>query len=246
MIFVTGDIHGSRDIQKLSASNFPMQPQLSREDFVIICGDFGLVWQDCAEERRWLNWLEEKPWTTLWVDGNHENFDRLHTYPATEWHGGKIQKITPHIFHLCRGQIFQLENRRIFTMGGAESRDKEYRRAGVSWWAEELPAETELQHAREALERVNWNVDVVISHCLSTKMQQKLFKEWNYPQNRLTDFFQELDEKLDFRLWFSGHYHPSKQCDPRHVILYDAIVQLTENGFQPQLPQEPDSLFTNI
>ena len=56
----------------------------------------------------------------------------------------------------------------------------------------------------------------------------------------------ELDEKLDFRLWFSGHYHLSKQCDPRHVILYDAIVQLTENGFQPQLPQEPDSLFTNI
>ncbi|MFQ9436247.1 MAG: metallophosphoesterase [Ruminococcus callidus] len=165
-----------------------------------------------------------KPWTTLWVDGNHENFDRLHTYPATEWHGGKIQKITPHIFHLCRGQVFQLENRRIFTMGGAESRDKEYRRAGVSWWAEELPAETELRHAREALEHVNWNVDVVISHCLSTKMQQKLFKEWNYPQNRLTDFFQELDEKLDFRLWFSGHYHLSKQCDPRHVILYDAIV----------------------
>ena len=148
MIFVTGDIHGSRDIQKLSASNFSMQPQLSREDFVIICGDFGLVWQDCAEERRWLNWLEEKPWTTLWVDGNHENFDRLHTYPATEWHGGKIQKIMPHVFHLCRGQIFQLENRRIFTMGGAESRDKEYRRAGVSWWTEELPAETELQHAR--------------------------------------------------------------------------------------------------
>jgi len=106
LIFVTGDIHGSRDIQKLSASNFPMQPQLSREDFVIICGDFGLVWQDCAEERRWLNWLEEKPWTTLWVDGNHENFDRLHTYPATEWHGGKIQKIMPHVFHLCRGQIF--------------------------------------------------------------------------------------------------------------------------------------------
>ena len=52
MIFVTGDIHGSRDIQKLSASNFPMQPQLSREDFVIICGDFGLVWQDCAEDRK--------------------------------------------------------------------------------------------------------------------------------------------------------------------------------------------------
>lgn len=182
MIFVTGDIHGSRDIQKFSTSNFSMQPQLSREDFVIICGDFGLVWQDCAEERHWLNWLEEKPWTTLWVDGNHENFDRLHTYPATEWHGGKIQKIMPHVFHLCRGQIFQLENRRIFTMGGAESRDKEYRRAGVSWWTEELPAETELQHAREALERVNWNVDVVSATAFPQKCSKSCSKSGIIPR----------------------------------------------------------------
>ena len=90
----------------------------------------------------------------------------------------------------------------------------------------------------------HWNVYTRILKHL--RKQQKLFKEWNYPQNRLTDFLQELDEKLDFRLWFSGHYHLSKQCDPRHVILYNAIVQLTENGFQPQLPQELDSLFTNI
>lgn len=76
-----------------------MQNQLSREDFMIICGDFGLIWKDCEEERNWLKWLEDRPWTTLWIDGNHENFDRLKSFSTEKWNGGLIQKITPHIFH---------------------------------------------------------------------------------------------------------------------------------------------------
>lgn len=124
MILITGDLHGEHDIQKFSVSCFPLQKQLSRKDYVIICGDFGLVWRDSSEERQWLKWLEDKPWTTLWIDGNHENFARLKAFPTERWHGGLIQKITPHIFHLCRGQIFQLEEYRIFAMGGAESHDK--------------------------------------------------------------------------------------------------------------------------
>ena len=100
-----------------------MQNQLSREDFMIICGDFGLIWEDCEEERNWLKWLEDRPWTTLWIDGNHENFDRLKSFSIEKWNGGLIQKITPHIFHLCRGQVFQIEGYRIFAMGGGESHD---------------------------------------------------------------------------------------------------------------------------
>ncbi len=60
----------------------------------------------------------------------------------------------------------------------------------------------------------------------------------SYTENRLTDFFQELDENLDFRLWFSGHYHFSKQFDERHVLLYDTIVQLTGGGFRKCFPVE--------
>ena len=121
MIFITGDLHGSLDISKFSERNFQMQNQLSREDFMIICGDFGLIWEDCEEERNWLKWLEDRPWTTLWIDGNHENFDRLKSFSIEKWNGGLIQKITPHIFHLCRGQVFQIEGYRIFAMGGGAS-----------------------------------------------------------------------------------------------------------------------------
>jgi hypothetical protein len=44
MIYVTGDTHGRKDIDKLYASCFPEGQTLTREDYVIICGDFGALW----------------------------------------------------------------------------------------------------------------------------------------------------------------------------------------------------------
>lgn len=70
MIFITGDIHGNIDISKLNSKNFPEGKHLTRNDYVIVCGDFGLVWNESEEEFYWRNWLENKPWTTLWVCGN--------------------------------------------------------------------------------------------------------------------------------------------------------------------------------
>lgn len=43
-IFITGDTHGSYDIQKLARKNFPEGKTLTKDDYVIICGDFGCVW----------------------------------------------------------------------------------------------------------------------------------------------------------------------------------------------------------
>lgn len=44
MIYVTGDTHGCLDVKKLSIKNFKEQKSLTKEDYVIICGDFGLTW----------------------------------------------------------------------------------------------------------------------------------------------------------------------------------------------------------
>ena len=79
MIYVTGDTHG--DFRRFSTDIFPEQKEMTKEDFVIICGDFGGIW--CQEDNRkamknenyWLDWLDQKPFTTLFVCGNHENFD---------------------------------------------------------------------------------------------------------------------------------------------------------------------------
>lgn len=71
-----------------------------------------MVWEESGEsasERYWLKWLEDKPFTTVFVCGNHENFDRLYQYPVKEWHGGKVHEIRPHVLHLMRGEIFDIE-----------------------------------------------------------------------------------------------------------------------------------------
>lgn len=73
MIYLTGDTHAHIDIHKLCKSNFD-DSALTKKDYLIILGDFGLVWNNppTPEERYWLNWLNDKNYTTLFIDGNHE------------------------------------------------------------------------------------------------------------------------------------------------------------------------------
>ena len=71
-IYVTGDIHAEPD--RFNTENFPEQKELTHDDYMIICGDFGLVWAEDKESKGVLvldDWLEERPYTTLFVDGNH-------------------------------------------------------------------------------------------------------------------------------------------------------------------------------
>jgi len=46
MIFITGDTHIPYDIGKLSTKRFSQQKLLAKNDYVIICGDFGGVWNN--------------------------------------------------------------------------------------------------------------------------------------------------------------------------------------------------------
>lgn len=233
MIYITGDIHGSMDINKLNSKNFPECKKITRSDYVIICGDFGLVWEENSRcDKYWLKWLDNKPWTTLWIDGNHENFDLLKEYPTEDWKGGKIQKITDNVIHLCRGSVFDIDGTSIFAFGGAESHDKQYRRLGVSIWEEELPSYEEMETGRKNLEAVGWKVDIVVTHSLPLHIQSQLFSYMDYGKNILNGYFDEIDERLDFRYWFSGHYHKSQRYDDKHYLIYNEIVKLTQSGFK--------------
>ena len=121
MIYITGDTHGG--FQRFGSKYFPQQTQMGRNDYMIICGDFGGLWDGGQKDQHWLDWLAEKPFTTLFVDGNHENFDLLNALPEKEWHGGRVHEVRENILHLMRGQIFTFGGLTWFTMGGASSHD---------------------------------------------------------------------------------------------------------------------------
>lgn len=154
MIFITGDTHGPNPIglhsvdgfgRRLNKENFPEQNGMTCDDYVIICGDFGGIWNydsrydnthsafkdkicldhgESKEEKYWLDWLAKKNFTVLFCDGNHENFDRLYrAYPDVSFHGGCAHQIRENIFHLMRGYIFDFCSLSFFVFGGGKSHD---------------------------------------------------------------------------------------------------------------------------
>jgi len=223
MIYVTGDTHIPIDIHKLRMSNFPEQKEMTKEDCVIVCGDFGGVWDNSKEELYWRKWLDEKPFTTLFVDGNHESSFLLNAYPVTIWNGGNIHKISDSIFHLMRGQIFDIDGIRFFTMGGASSHDKQYRKENVSWWADELPSNEEYDTALKALDGAGWKVDVILTHCAPDSISDKL-AYW-YEHDKLTNFLETVKQDCQYQKWFFGHYHIDIDVDEKHFAMYNRIIK---------------------
>lgn len=252
MIYITGDCHA--DYRKFSTDKFPEQKDMSREDFVIICGDFG-IWHDTGEERWWLKWLSEKPFTLLFVDGNHENFDRLYgdEFPIVDFHGGKAHQIRDNIFHLMRGYVFELEGKKFFAFGGASSHDiddgildpndfankkdfvdtyhrwyrenKMFRVKGFSWWQQEMPSEDEMEFGLKTLANNGDKVDYIITHCCPQHVAS-VFSGGSYKVDNLTRYFNMVAETTDFHKWYFGHYHDNQSIMGKFVLLYEKIERI--------------------
>ncbi len=242
-IYVTGDLHGEVDIKKLNNKNFPIGKELTKDDYLILCGDFGLRFFDNKSEEYWLEWLEDKEYCVLFADGNHENYNLLESYPIEEWKGGKIRRIKEHVIHLTRGQVFDIDGKKIFVMGGAKSDDREHIE-GQYWWAREMPSEEEYLEGLSNLEKHDWKVDYVITHCTNTTtlpLVNQYRLAIRFP-DELTQYLEKIKRKLSYKRWFFGHYH----CDVNfsHLnmrAIYRDIVEIdysTEKYFQNEGSKE--------
>ena len=133
-ILITGDTHGTIDFAKLTTKHFPFQKELDKSDVLIICGDAGLCWTGDKDDKWLQQWYEDKNFTTLVIDGNHENHVLISELPVIEKFGGKVHQISNSVFYAIRGEIYKINEKKILTCGGADSRDKELRTEGKSWW----------------------------------------------------------------------------------------------------------------
>ena len=224
MIYITGDTHIPVDIGKLSAKNFPEQKEMTKNDYVIICGDFGGVWDGSNEEKYWIKWLKNKNFTTLFIDGNHENFEKLNNLPTVEFSGGIVHKVEDGIYHLMRGEVYTIDNKKLFVFGGASSHDKEFRTPEKNWWQEEMPTENEYENAQIKLKENDFKVDYIITHTAPTSMQNKVANE--YEVNRLTDFLENLKNNVAYKKWLFGHYHKDIVIDEKFTAVFDRIFQI--------------------
>lgn len=141
----------------------------------------------------------------LLMVSNHENFELLYSFPKEKKFGGTVHKITDSIYHLCRGQIFEIEGKKIFTMGGAKSHDKDSRRDYVDWWPQELPNYVEYEEALYNLEQNKWKVDYILTHCAPASIQKAISP--SYQPDVLTLFLEQIAAQASYKKWYFGHYH---------------------------------------
>ena len=221
MIYVTGDTHGDMSWVKLNTAHFPQQKEMTKNDYLIICGDFGGIWDGSKTDDYILDTYEKRKFTTLFIDGNHENFNLLNAYPVTEWNGGKVHVIRPSVIHLMRGQVYTINGKKIFTFGGAESIDKWHRTEGISWWPQEVPSFEEFKEAEENLIKNDLKVDYIITHAAPYGIG---FVDYD----PVTAMLKDIRTNVSFKKWYCGHYHRDYDEFGIFRFLFNDIVRLGE------------------
>ena len=221
MIYITGDTHG--EVSRFSELH--TQYQLTEEDTLIVAGDFGCIFGLGWRDEHKLDTLAELPYTILFLDGNHECFPQIFSYPEEMWNGGRVHRIRSNILHLMRGQVYELEGVSFFTMGGGYSIDQMLRIPGRSWWPEEMPSDEEYDEAWANLQKHSNKVDVIISHAAPEETMQMFVQtgviSHRYLQEgRLNVFLENVRQTVEHKHYYFGHMHIDKRLFRNQTALF--------------------------
>ena len=232
IVVLAGDSHGNLAYMR----SVMRYAQTHNADLVMQLGDFGFVWQNSNAAMAALSQVVDDAGIPLWwLDGNHENFDRL----ARKWGctpdgsapvrmvsaphlidtlpDGIVYRERPEIVYMPRGTILDWDGVTVGVCGGAGSIDMLGRAPHVSWWQQEAVTATDLIRITEAGKKV----DVMLSHdapYLARPLEAKMNARtngWNIPQ-RVLDYCEQsrswlaaIADGWQPQVVFHGHHHYS-------------------------------------
>ncbi len=232
-----GDLHGDfKPLFDFASSEEGIK--LKKDSYVIVLGDFG-CWPNKDEELKTLN--QKLNYTLLFLDGNHEHFPFLEGFIVKDKFGGKVHDVYG-IYHLCRGEVFEIpvEGRtlKVAVCGGGDSKDKEKRTEGVDWFPEERISEDDVRRMIENGRTYNMNVDVFLSHSLSSAVKA----EWQYESSNIpfnksktyeisnSDYMvRNIIGQLNAGVYYSAHEHMDRSfClnGKKYRSIYKDVVRL--------------------
>ncbi len=217
MIYITGDIHG--DINRFNVK------KLKKDDILIVCGDFGFIWDGGKKEEKVLKKLGKKKYSILFLDGTHENFDILSNYPVVDFNGGKAQHICGNLYHLLRGEIYTINDKKIFVFGGGESSEKQLRIEIGKWWKQEMPTEEEMENGLKNLSDNNMEVDYIITHEPAPRTMYNTINQKD-TTNQLEAYFEKLVKIVKFKKWFFGSMHIDRKITAKNYALFEEVIPI--------------------
>lgn len=222
MLYFTGDTHG--DIQRFSKRNIK---SLKNGDTLFVCGDFGFVWDNSASEQKMLNKLSKLPFLVCFIDGTHENFNLLNAYPVIPWHGAKAHKIRDNVYHLMRGQLYDFEGKKIFTLGGGENPDLILKDDEEITDRPEVPTKEEMLEGVNSLEKADYKVDYILTHEPPAKIKDflRLSSTETSAVTALGAYLDELAAQTEYGKWFFASMHTDKFVSASCISVFTNIIE---------------------
>lgn len=246
LICAVGDIHGLMD--RMYADVLAFERDLGRRfDWVLHVGDFG-IWPDPARVDRatrkhgdagnFANWLQARrpaPRRTVFIKGNHEDFDWLESQARNE--------ILPNLFYLPSGRTIDLTDEagnfvRVGGVGGC------YGPSDYASLSRQLKGYERRHYTRDEVEQLSARdcVDIVLTHDAPAGV--------NFPRHNRGRGFVSRAEGLDAmiaglspRVCFFGHHHTrldaeisgvpciglNKVAEPGNMVAID--IEARERGW---------------
>ena len=240
--FITGDKHRHFDRVK----EFCREMNTRRKDVLIILGDAGFNYYDDKRDDDLKKEVSALNITLFCRHGNKENRPQnVGTYGVRSFCGGKVyyEPKYPNIYFAIDGEIYTFEGKKYMVVGGAHSVDKmRCLEEGTPFWYDEMPDDAVKATVELNLQNEENKIYGMMTHTcpidyLPTEMfmstrqnasikrkprkakSKKLFKP---DIDRSTEIWLgELEKKLDYEVWFCGHYHIDKQIDKVQMMWRD-------------------------
>lgn len=207
MIYFISDPHGGECME-----GFRRYEAIRKTgDLLIILGDLGLGFTDSEENRAFDEYFLSLPYPVAVVDGNHENFDRLYSYPEEEMWGGRVRRLSENAVLLSRGYVFDIEGKRFFVMGGCKSSAK-WHEKGL-YWPQEEQTEEELSRAYDSLAAHGNRVDYVLTH-------KYRLEDADAPRLSFQGLLHYIEKNVSYTHWYSGHWHSDFALDEKHTVVF--------------------------
>ena len=220
MIYVTGDVHGD-----LSRFEDKALRKLKKGDSLIICGDFGLIWDGSDKEKKILKRLGKRKYNILFLVGAHENFEELEKYEVEEWKGGITRRISGNLRYLQSGSIFNIDDKDIFVFGGGRGEEN----GGEAPCPEEIRLKYEVPH-KELIEKADLSlkerdnrVDYIVSYSPPLSIAEFLVSS-GAVSDTPSVYLEKKKGELSFKRWFFGKYHITKLIPPRYMGVFNEVI----------------------
>ena len=188
------DTHGN-DLEKIKKN--------TDYDYIVVLGDFVFTGSNLKKLNKF---LEENNKKILFIDGNHENYKKLKNIKETEMFGGKVGIYAKNIYWLKRGEIYEINDKKILTFGGAYSIDRFCRIENVSWFREEEYSENDYKNLYDNIIKNNYKVDYIFTHDCPLLIGEQIHGH-ELKESKTAHLLENISKICEFEKWFFGHHH---------------------------------------